>query len=434
MFSFAVARKLFIKPGKEGYLDIAAINIHRGRDHGLPSYNEFRRACNLPVARTWADLKKLLLPGVAAKFNKVYRTPNDIDLYAGGVAEKHLPNLQVGPTFSCIIKRQFEVIRDGDRFFYDNKGVFTRRQLQELKKVKLSHILCQNLKEIISVQSDAFLTRTGQSAFRKSCASMKPLDLSPWKHLIYQEIHNHQDEKESDKDGGQAVVDDDEEANKLGESEDAEAEEEIDEDTDADDAKELKVVDVIEAKDAAKTEDRMVKGSEKDDLIDLEDATMKSENDETGQEDPKGKNILVEDEIKSKDEADTRMESQETHLNAKQDFTEDKLTRNEDPENKKNEEIIESEDTMESKEDNIEKDTLNGEQELAGDKQQAKNDEDPKTNITTNDYDNGVADQQEKREDDDEVNDVPIPGQKKKLTDEELFAKINNFADEISLD
>ncbi len=48
---------------------------------------------------TWEELSKL------------YNHPNDIELFPGGLAETSVDGGVVGPTFACIIGRQFKRLR-----------------------------------------------------------------------------------------------------------------------------------------------------------------------------------------------------------------------------------------------------------------------------------------------------------------------------------
>ncbi|OPL33488.1 hypothetical protein AM593_09419, partial [Mytilus galloprovincialis] len=85
---------LFLKNGKSS--DLPAINIQRGRDHGLPSYNAFREHCGLSTVSQW--------------------NPNADE---GAITENKVHGGLVGPTFACLIGEQFEALKKGDRFWYE---------------------------------------------------------------------------------------------------------------------------------------------------------------------------------------------------------------------------------------------------------------------------------------------------------------------------
>ena len=84
----------------------------------------------------------------------------------------------VGTTLACIVGDQFKRSRDGDRFYFENPGVFTPAQLEEIKKSSLARILCDNGDSITQVPGDAFVVPKGNL---KSCTSISSMDLSKWK-------------------------------------------------------------------------------------------------------------------------------------------------------------------------------------------------------------------------------------------------------------
>ncbi|KAE9545805.1 hypothetical protein FO519_010983, partial [Halicephalobus sp. NKZ332] len=89
---------------------------------------------------------------IISKLRKIYGHPGNLDLWVGGVLEKRLPDALMGPTFSCIIGDQFRRLRDGDRFWYENEGVFTPLQLQQIRRTNLGKVLCNNGDDIDRVQ------------------------------------------------------------------------------------------------------------------------------------------------------------------------------------------------------------------------------------------------------------------------------------------
>ncbi|KAM9854787.1 eosinophil peroxidase [Aulostomus maculatus] len=163
-------------------LDLGALNLQRGRDHGLPGYSSWRRFCGLSVPNTTSELADILsnIP-LARKFQLLYRTPHNIDLWVGAISEPAVPGGRVGPLLSCLLARQFRALRDGDRFWWEREGVFTSTQRRHLHTVSLSRIICDN-SHITHVPADPF-SRTENLEAMLACSHplIPHLDLNPWK-------------------------------------------------------------------------------------------------------------------------------------------------------------------------------------------------------------------------------------------------------------
>lgn len=157
-------------------LDLAAINIQRGRDHGLQPFVKWRQPCGLAPVRNWDDFKPLVSPNAFENFRSVYSHVEDIDLFSGGLAEKPVRDSLVGPTFGCVIAQQFFNLRQGDRFWYENVGIFTPHQLEQIRNMTLAKILCQTTR-ITTLQPHAFVFNDS----RTTCTD--DFDLTPWMEL-----------------------------------------------------------------------------------------------------------------------------------------------------------------------------------------------------------------------------------------------------------
>ena len=62
---------------------MAALNIQRGRDHGLPGYNLYRAICNLTRADDFNGLRREIAPPVIERLRRTYAHVDDVDLFTG---------------------------------------------------------------------------------------------------------------------------------------------------------------------------------------------------------------------------------------------------------------------------------------------------------------------------------------------------------------
>ncbi|NXX16818.1 PERM Myeloperoxidase, partial [Podargus strigoides] len=159
--------------------DLPALNMQRGRDHGLPGYNSWRQFCGLSQPSNLQTLAQVLRNrSLAEKFLQLYGTPKNIDIWIGALAEPFVVGGRVGPLMACLIGTQFRNVRDGDRFWWMNAGVFNARQRYSLAQVSLSRIICDNT-GISEVPRQIFRANTYPRDF-VSCSQIPKLDLRAW--------------------------------------------------------------------------------------------------------------------------------------------------------------------------------------------------------------------------------------------------------------
>jgi hypothetical protein len=182
--------------------DLGAIDIERGRDHGIPPYNRLRIAYGLApktsytaitrestarfprgglirkhdpiddpdilafkqlrddhghVVRPKSDeaqedvVSAVRRSTLAARLKAVYGAGNvnEVDAFVGMLSEPHVKGTEFGELQLAMWKRQFQALRDGDRFFYLNDPMLT--EIREKYGIDYRHTLA----EIIRMDSDA---------------------------------------------------------------------------------------------------------------------------------------------------------------------------------------------------------------------------------------------------------------------------------------
>ena len=163
----SVRNILFGAPGSgAGGQDLFALDIQRGRDVGLPTYNAARVAYGLPAVTSFSQITSD--PTLQNELQQLYGTVDKVELFVGGLAEDHAPGSSMGATFQAIIANQFERIRDGDRLWYQN--ILSGSNLAAIQNTTLADIIASDT-PTNNLQSDVFF-------FQTSISGQVELDLS----------------------------------------------------------------------------------------------------------------------------------------------------------------------------------------------------------------------------------------------------------------
>lgn len=144
---------LFGPPGSGG-LDLVTINITRGRERGIPDFNTVREAAGLPKLLDFSEMTSN--PDKWLALEEVYDSPDAMDLWVGLLSEDPEPGKLFGPTLTELMRIQFQALRDGDRFYYENDPALSEDEKDMIKNTRLEHLICRNT-DIPVMQPNVFL-------------------------------------------------------------------------------------------------------------------------------------------------------------------------------------------------------------------------------------------------------------------------------------
>jgi hypothetical protein len=184
-----------------GVIDLGAIDLQRSRDTGMPGYNQMREALGLAPQHTFDEVTgetteelpagesiddphileytslrnlggELIQPGsaeravsgtrrstLASRLKAIYGSVDNLDAFVGMLSEAHLPGSELGEVQDALWRKQFEALRDGDRFFYLNDPVLA--EIEAAYGISYRH----SLSELLTMDAKAYPGTVAQDVF-----------------------------------------------------------------------------------------------------------------------------------------------------------------------------------------------------------------------------------------------------------------------------
>ncbi|EPB79754.1 animal hem peroxidase [Ancylostoma ceylanicum] len=184
----SMSRRFFSRPDPHFHNSTPPLDLAMNFEYADAVYDEengvdCRKLCGLSTPVSFVDLSGDMPPSAVEALSSVYESVEDIDLFSGVVSEIPLKGAMVGPTAACIIAEQFSRLKRCDRFYYENDGPqqFTQDQLDEIRQVTLSSVICSNHGSWIrKVQPDAFAIPDDITNAPTDCDNYHMLDLTKW--------------------------------------------------------------------------------------------------------------------------------------------------------------------------------------------------------------------------------------------------------------
>ena len=177
-FSASIGRRLFSRPGNNAFQSLPALNIQRGRDHGLQSYTEYRKLCGIPLepqqgSNPFTQFRNTITnPEILRDLRRAYGSIDHIDLFPAAISEVNDGEKLLGRTFGCILSKTFQELRDGDRFYYENDDVVSPLQQAEVKKMNMARVFCLTLRDALEMQENVFHVFIPGKDVREECRKL----------------------------------------------------------------------------------------------------------------------------------------------------------------------------------------------------------------------------------------------------------------------